>query len=235
VARLDHTVSARAAYDLWAASYPPAAHNALMRTEQNEVAGIIRSLGPARALDVGTGSGRYLPILAAAGASTVVGLDFSSPMLARVSGRAPRVCGDARRLPFVAGTFDLVNASLIAGDVSDLAGWVQGLGRVLTAGGHLIYSDFHPSWAIHGWRRTFQTADGRTIDLPYVPHTIDDHLDAIRRASLARITVRELRLRDQNGAPVKTFGRAWGDPPVVVVVHAVKPDPFRAERASGDR
>ena len=215
-------MSSRAAYDLWAETYPPAAHNPLMQTEHREVAGIIRSLHPARALDVGTGTGRYLPVLAATGASLVIGLDFSSTMLACVASSAPRVRGDARCLPFVGQAFDLVNASLVAGDVSDLIAWVDGLARVLTAGGHVVYSDFHPSWAQYGWQRTFQGADGRTIDLPYVPHTIENHLDAIRRAGLAVITVHEVRLRDDGGAPVEAFSRAWGDPPVVVVAHAVK-------------
>ena len=34
------------------------------------------------------------------------------------------------------------------------------MARVLAAGGHLVYSDFHPSWAQRGWSRTFRAADG---------------------------------------------------------------------------
>ncbi len=111
---------AREAYALWADSYPPWPHNPLMHAEQKVVAPIIASTSPTRALDVGTGSGRYLPVLAATGARLVVGVDFSLPMLTSTSGsraadaslvdrhhegadaRAPgaRVCGDACRLPF---------------------------------------------------------------------------------------------------------------------------------------
>jgi ubiquinone/menaquinone biosynthesis C-methylase UbiE len=223
MALLDRAMSSRAAYDLWAEGYPPVAHNALMHTEQALVAGIILALTPVRALDVGTGSGRYLPILTAAGASTVVGLDFSPAMLSRVSARgSSRVRADARRLPFADAIFDLVNASLVAGDVQDLDDWTDGLARVLTAGGHLVYSDFHPSWARHGWRRTFQAADGRTVDLPYVPHAIGDHLRALRCAGFTRIELHEARLRDVAGAPLKEFSRAWGDPPALVVAQAVK-------------
>ena len=66
-------------YALWAPNYPPRPHNPLMETEQSIIAPIIASLSPKRALDVGTGTGRYLPLLAAAGARTIVGLDLSLP------------------------------------------------------------------------------------------------------------------------------------------------------------
>ena len=35
----------------------------------------------------------------------------------------------------------------MVGDVADLGAWVREATRVLAPGGHLIYSDFHPSWA----------------------------------------------------------------------------------------
>ena len=57
----------RAKYDLWAATYPPFAHNPVMLAEQSVVEPLLRRLGPRRALDVGTGSGRYLDLLAGIG------------------------------------------------------------------------------------------------------------------------------------------------------------------------
>lgn len=210
---------ARALYDLWAATYPPTAHNPLMRAEQAIVEPLLRRLAPRRALDVGTGSGRYLDVLAAIGASTV-GIDFSLAMLARA--RRPRICGDARRLPFRSGRFDLVNASLMVGDVADLAGWALEIFRVLRPGGHLVYSDFHPTWTEFGWRRTFRSADGATHDLGFEPHTIDAHLDALTDAGFGVDTIREPRLVGDDDAGVRRFRKQWGDAPVVVVFHATK-------------
>src|SRR5262249_15954324 len=100
-------VPAHDAYELWAPTYPPAAHNPLMRTEQEVFETLLRGLQVRRALDVGTGSGRYLPLLAATRASVVVGVDFSRAMLAQDRSSARRVCGDARQLPFRGGVFDL--------------------------------------------------------------------------------------------------------------------------------
>jgi len=214
--------SLRDAYDLWARNYPPAPHNALMRTEQQIVGATIAAIRPSRALDLGTGSGRYQDVLLAAGATLVVGLDFAMEMLSRVPVRAPRVCADARRLPFACEAFDLINASLVAGDIGDLSAWMLELSAALRPGGHIVYSDFHPSWKHHGWRRTFETIDGRGVDLPFVSHAIDEHLAAVSSADLALVACREEPLSPAGGAQAAQFRRRWGAVPVLTIVHATK-------------
>jgi malonyl-CoA O-methyltransferase len=206
-------------YDLWSESYPPVAHNPVMRLEQSIVAPILQHLRARRALDVGTGSGRYMSVLADAGASTVVGADLSMSMLVRAGGRL--VCADASSLPFRPHSFDVVNASLMAGDVEVLAPWVREMTRVLARVGHLVYSDFHPSWAEHGWKRTFVASDGATHELGFVPHTIDDHLAALETSGLRVLAIREPRFGDGDAA-VQAFRRRWGNPPVLAVFHAIK-------------
>jgi malonyl-CoA O-methyltransferase len=210
----------RDAYELWADTYPAVAHNPLMRVEQDIVAPLLAQLRPARALDVGTGSGRYAGLLRDAGAELVVGVDFSRAMLAHAVGR--RVCADACHLPLKRASFDVVNASLMVGDVADLDLWMREMARALSAGGHLVYSDFHPSWAQHGWTRTFRAASGAIHDVAFHARTIEDHLDAIARAGLHVRAIREPRFRDDRDSGVKAFRRRWGNPQVVVVFHAVK-------------
>ena len=234
------TLPAHDAYELWAETYPPVAHNPLMRVEQNVVEPILAHLRATRALDVGTGSGRYVPLLAATGASLVCGVDFSLAMLKRgaapfdttqggpfggAQGTRARICGDARRLPFRRSAFDLVNASLMVGDIADVGAWTREIARVLATRGHLVYSDFHPSWAQRGWSRTFRSADGAIHDLSFNPHSIEDHLSALDAAGFRVRAIREPRF----GSPhadhqpgIKAFRRRWGNPPVVVVFHAVK-------------
>ena len=214
-------LSPRAAYELWADSYPAFAHNPLMRIEQATVEPMLAQLSATRALDVGSGSGRYLPLLESTGASIVAGLDFSLAMLTRSAGRA-RVCGDACQLPFRRASFDLVNASLMVGDVCELAGWTSEMARVLAAGGHLVYSDFHPSWAQRGWSRTFRAADGVQHNVSFTPHPLDEHRAALARAGLRVLTIREPRFEDDAEPSIRAFRRRWGNPPVVIVVHAVK-------------
>jgi malonyl-CoA O-methyltransferase len=215
-------LTAREAYELWAETYPPVAHNPLMRVEQETVEPLLAHLRSTRALDVGTGSGRYVPLLKATGASVVLGLDFSLTMLGRGS-EPGRVCGDACRLPFPRGAFDLINASLMVGDIVDVGVWAREMARALAIGGHLVYSDFHPSWAQRGWSRTFRSGDGELHDIPFNPHSIEDHLTALERAGLRVRTIREPRFsahRDEPG--IRAFRRRWGNPQVVAVFHAVK-------------
>jgi malonyl-CoA O-methyltransferase len=213
----------RAAYELWADTYPAMAHNPLMRAEQEVVEPLLSQIRAKRALDVGTGSGRYRPVLEATGASVVLGLDFSLAMLSRGRGRR-RVCGDACRLPFKRAMFDLINASLMVGDVADLGEWTREMARALCVGGHLVYSDFHPSWAQRGWSRTFRSADGELHSVSFNAHLIEDHLAALEKAGLRVRAIREPRLGSQKDGTepgIKAFRRRWGNPQVVVVFHAV--------------
>jgi malonyl-CoA O-methyltransferase len=219
-----NVLSGRAAYELWADTYPAVAHNPLMRIEQDMVEFLLAQIRGTRALDVGSGSGRYVPLLEATGASTVVALDFSLAMLTRGTARR-RVCADACRLPFRRAAFDVVNASLMVGDVVDVSGWAREMSRVLSAGGHLVYSDFHPSWAQRGWSRTFRAADGELHDVAFHAHSIDDHLAALEHAGLHVRAIREPRFsakRDDDATAIEAFRRRWGNPQVVVVFHAVK-------------
>ena len=81
------TLPAQDAYELWAETYPPVAHNPLMRVEQDVVEPLLAHIRATRALDVGTGSGRYLPLLEATGAS----------LGASASTSRWRCCGAGRR------------------------------------------------------------------------------------------------------------------------------------------
>ncbi len=213
-------MEAQAAYALWAEQYPPHPHNPLMEVEQDVLAPLIAQVkAPVRALDVGTGTGRYLPMLRATGAQMVAAIDLSMPMLARHAASAGRACADACRLPFGDGLFALVTASLMVGDVERLDGWTCEMSRVLEPGGHLIYSDFHPAWADEGWRRTFQTPDGRDIEVGYWPHSLGDHQAALGAASLEIETVREPRWDRRR-------------PPVVIAFKAVKRQMFSPLRSA---
>ena len=220
--RVRPTLEPRAAYALWAPMYPPRAHNPLMRAEQGAMETVLSSLSPSIALDVGTGSGRYLPLLAQVGARTIVGVDFSWPMLARNPYRS-LVCADATALPLRDGAFDLVVAYLMVGDVADLSRWLREVGRVLRPGGDLLYSDFHPSWARGKWERTIEGPDGRSFVIPRYAHAMSAHQGALVGAGFTVVDIRQPRL-EGNDPQVAAFGQRWGNPPVIVVFHAARRD-----------
>jgi SAM-dependent methyltransferase len=210
-------------YDTWAPVYPPEAHNPLMHAEQAAVTRYLTGAPRARVLDAGAGTGRYTPALRQSGAALVVSCDWSQAMLRGQTQAAARVCADVRRLPFGDATFDLVNASLVAGDLPDLGGWIAELARVLVPGGRVVYSDFHPEWQRHGWQRTFRDVAGRMVTLPYVPHSLEAHHQAWSSAGLRLLGMQEVSV----APPRRRFDwrrRPSPEVPALLVVAVARPE-----------
>jgi ubiquinone/menaquinone biosynthesis C-methylase UbiE len=101
-----------------------------------------------RLLDVGCGNGATPIHLARTLGLAVTGIDVDPEQIeaAAVAGRdvpaARFLTADATRLPFADGEFDLVYTNKAT---HHIPGWEQALAemtRVLTPGGHLLYSDF---------------------------------------------------------------------------------------------
>ncbi len=103
-----------------------------------------------RVLDVGTGTGDLaLEFLRRRGfRGRVVGLDFAQPMLERARAKtrgaanARFILGDASRLPFRDGAFDVVSAAFAARNFADLPAALASCRRVLRPGGRLVLLEF---------------------------------------------------------------------------------------------
>lgn len=108
-------------------------------------AGIASSTTPVRALDVGTGTGDFLPFLHRAVAGMiVVGVDFSTAMMragaakaAALNGDGGYVGGDALRLPFADDSFDAITTGFAMRNVGDLHAALVEIRRVTRDGGRL--------------------------------------------------------------------------------------------------
>ena len=89
-------------------------------------------------LDLGSGTGRNLPLLPLG--TTAVGLDPSRDALRWARTRAPAiplVVGHAEALPFRGGTFDTVLSGLVFCSVGDVGRGLDEVKRVLRPGGQL--------------------------------------------------------------------------------------------------
>lgn len=202
------------AYARWAATYPPVPHNLLMEMEQAAMLELLPEVRNKVVLDLACGSGRYLNILRERSVARVIGLDFSREMLAVAS--APQnhlLQGDLCALPLASAAFDLIVCGLAVGHVATLHRVIAEAGRVLKAGGELLYSDFHPFGALAGWRRTFRAANGKEYAVRHFTHWFEDHVAACHAAALEIAAVREPRI---------AIAHKWRGFPAVLVIKASK-------------
>ena len=135
-----------------------------------------------RVLDLCCGSGDLCFLASGMGAASVVGADFTLPMLA-VARRRSRAAGaqpgredgrrgpqltqaDALRLPFADGSFDAITISYGLRNVADLPRAVSEMRRVLAPGGRCVVLDFGkpegtvPGFLYRGFLRTMMPAVG---------------------------------------------------------------------------
>src|SRR5688572_17516529 len=78
-------LASRDAYQRWAKTYPPMAHNPFMQLEEVTMRELLPSLDGLRVLDLACGTGRWGKIAQDMGAKQVISMDDSAAML--VSGR----------------------------------------------------------------------------------------------------------------------------------------------------
>jgi len=209
-------VSAREGYALWADSWD-ATPSPIVALEHRALLPWIADLRPRRAIDVGCGTGRWTERLSA------IGLDTSPAMLARAAAkpalRGRLVVADATALPIAESAADLIVCALTLGHVGDAAAAVREFARVLTPGGTLLLTDFHPAAAAQGWRRTFR-CDGHVYELENHAYTLDQLREAaagLELAECAEATVGEPEraLFDAAGRP-ELFAAACRAPAVLL-------------------
>jgi len=93
-----------------------------------------------RVLDIGSGPGATLGLLAGRGLRPV-GADYSASLAAESAAAAPSVAGDAERAPFRSGSMDAAFMECVLSAVPDKASALAEAARVLRTGGSLALSD----------------------------------------------------------------------------------------------
>lgn len=188
-----------AAYALWAASYPPHAHNPLMLAEERAMLALLpASLRGLHVLDAGCGSGRYLRHARERHAALTIGVDLSSEMLRNAQGdRLIQARIDA--LPLHAESVGLTICGLTIGHLQVLQEPLAELRRVTRRNGLILCSDFHPIGETLGWRREFK-ADGQRYAVHHTAHSIDEWRRVCAALDLRIEALVEPRL-DSNDVP----------------------------------
>ena len=248
-----HDGEMRQRFALWAGEYD-AAPNPMLSLEERYLPRVLPRLDGKEILDVGCGTGRWLKRLANSTARRLTGIDFSSEMLARATGklaqRAVLAVGSATALPIANSSADVVLASFVVSYVDDLDAFSAEIRRVARDDSRIYLSDVHPETArACNWKRAFRSG-GEHVDLTTCPRSLAEVAACFRRAGFRTtclleipFELAELEIFRRTGK-LEAFYAAAGQPAIYILelqpgvhrrVRAASPAPSRQFLISGAR
>jgi ubiquinone/menaquinone biosynthesis C-methylase UbiE len=141
--------------------------------------------GAERVLDLGCGVGTVLrDLVVAAPRATVVGTDPSVGMLALAPREVPRVLGDATRLPFADGAFDVVLMAFMLFHLPEPGEGLTRVSRLLRPGGSvgiLTWGTERTAPALDAWVGLLDAHGAPQSSLPPPRHDLMDSTAKVAR------------------------------------------------------
>lgn len=211
------TLSSLDAYDQWAATYPPEAHNVLMQAEESAMLSLIPPLKGAVVMDLACGTGRYGLLAKERGADRVISVD-NSPAMLRANHSDWRALATTEAIPLSSACVDAVLCGLALGHLPQLEPSLQEISRVLKPGGWALISDFHPFISLNGQKRTFTAPDGKVYAVEHYAHLYANYFQASAAAQLRLVGVREPKLSE----PIDLHSHDELTRPPVVIVYSFR-------------
>jgi ubiquinone/menaquinone biosynthesis C-methylase UbiE len=160
------------AYGLWAATYESQDDNLILALEADVFRTLLAevSLADKRVGDVGCGTGRHWEEMLSRKPLALEGVDSSPEMLERLRRRHPAAVLHRRSGPELDAwgdaSLDVIVSTLMLGHARDAARELREWRRVLRPGGEILVTEFHPSAARAGMKRTFDHG-GRTFEVEH--------------------------------------------------------------------
>ena len=210
---MSDAVDVRAGYDGWAADYDRF-DNPMVALAALAFAQAKLPLAGAAFLDIGCGTGRNLGLARDGGASTLVGIDGSSGMLAQAQTRLGAAATLAEAdlsgtWPQLPGTpFDVACISLVLEHFPAVAPIVAQAARLLKSGGALFAAEMHADLAAAGTGAHFEK-DGKIHRLPSFGHDAAEFRAALAAAGFSPCDIAEW-LADDHVGQVPKLGKHRG-------------------------
>ena len=179
-------------YARWASNYDQMP-NPLIQLEEPAVRRRIDARPPGPALDAACGTGRHAAYLSERG-HRVTGVDVSEAMLAEATRRGLAIefkVGDLTRLPMHDGDVDLVVCALGLSHCAELGPPIRELARVLSRGGRMILSDFHPLMVEIGGSALFIDSKGNPACVRSYAHSHSRYIRAFAEVGLEIVDCEE--------------------------------------------
>lgn len=201
----------RQAYQKWAGSYPPHAHNDFMVLEEKTLSDMMpNDLNGLSILDLACGTGRWGRIAAERGAKQIISADDSGAMLG--AGRPPLAFQSSMTaLGLRANCADGLICGLAIGHVVTARMWASlaEMKRVLKPNGWALISDVHPFQMWGGGRRSFR-AESKVYAVEHYIHSYADYHAAAQQLGLIIEAVQEVGLASEK-------------PPLLLAIRLRKP------------
>lgn len=213
----------RDGYDLWSESYDDTP-NPLVVLDRRHTLNRLTAVPAERVLDAGCGTGAHLHALARTG-SQPVGIDLSIGMLRIARRRLPGIplaqadLNDG--LPVGHCTFDAALCSLVSEHLTNLRVFFADTLSALRAGGHLVFSAFHPAMAAAGVEANFE-ANGSEYRLGAERHTVEDYVDYIRDAGFRNVRCEEYSVDAEVVEQIPWAEKYLGHP-LLLIIQALRP------------
>ena len=152
------------AYNLWARSYGNESNPIKILSDELIKKWVVNIEGKS-VLDAGCGVGKICQMAKAHGASQIMGIDFSLPMVEEARRNCPKA--EIKQLDLsttkIKGHFDYVICALVLGHIPSLDFALTNLLDNLAPEGVLLITDFHPYLTLQGSRRTFTEKNSRKV------------------------------------------------------------------------
>ena len=190
-----------AAYDIWALSYDHQPDNLMLALDE-ELCGSLLARVPVSGkviADIGCGTGRHWKKIVDRQPARLVGYDVSGGMLEILRKKFPAAETHQlkdHRLPELGdGSCDLLLSTLTMAHIPDPEAALTEWCRILSPGGEMIITDYHPVALARGGQRTFREGE-RVIAVRNHIYPISRILACTRQLGLCEVNVVEKKIDD---------------------------------------
>lgn len=222
------------AYDLWAKQYDHQPGNLMLDLDEALFTRFLETVPVTDQVvaDIGCGTGRHWKKILARKPQSLLGFDVSEQMLAELQRKYPQATtnhlGTEHQLSLPGESVNLIVSTLTIAHIENISEALREWKRVLTLGGSIIITDYHPVALSKGGNRTF-SHNGETVAVRNHVHSIKYLNEIANDLGLQKIAFSEqlidvtMKSYYENKNAVSLYQKFLGTP-IIYAIHLKKPD-----------
>ena len=201
--KIQHSLSsvknqtARVAYNTWAKDYDNQPDNLMLALDEEIFTSLLNDIDVQNKIvaDIGCGTGRHWKKLLEKNPKKLIGFDVSEEMLKMLQQKFPfsdtHLLKNDELPQLKNNSCDLIISTLTIAHIKNAEQAITEWNRVLSSGGYIIITDFHPVALSKGGKRTFRH-NNKTIAVTNYVHSIE-----MLRSIAGQLDLSVLRLEEK--------------------------------------